>query len=362
MKVGDQIPLQITSVAYGGEGIGRHEGRVVFVPLAAPGDQLEVEITKAQARHARGKIVSIQVPAATRVPAPCPYYGVCGGCTYQHVEYPLELEWKRQQVVELLQRVGRFEPAMAEALARPVVPSPEPYGYRNRITVHADGRGRVGFWHLEERGKLVDIRQCLLALPEVNKALLELRTSRPREGHYSLRASGIALSGFHQANQLLLEKFQRLVVEALTPDPQGTCVEGYAGGGFFTKELVSRFARVEMIESDARLVRDAKRELTQDVVIHEGRVEDYLSPRLSALSQENVSVLLDPPREGLAQPVIEALCRFPATQLVYVSCDPATWARDAARLSQHYNLEWVQPVDLFAHTAAIECVSRWTKK
>ncbi|MCE0483257.1 MAG: hypothetical protein LV479_03350 [Methylacidiphilales bacterium] len=248
---------------------------------------------------------------------------------------------------------------MPEANILPVIASPKPYGYRNRITVHAES-GRIGFRAVNGRD-LVDIRECLLARDGVNAQLTRLRESRPAEGHYSLRDASVPPSGFFQANHELHDALRNLVADGL-PDKGEALLEGYCGGGFFTEIAASRFQRIIAIDNDARTLRDARRLPLPNVAWREGDVAFALPDELRALGEEarrQSSVLLDPPREGLPVRLAESLCIDPVARFVYVSCDPATLARDARLLAKTYRLISVQPIDLFPRTAQIECVSIW---
>jgi len=357
---GEMIEVAIEKVIFGGDGLARFSrGFVVFVPFAAEGDRVRVRITERKAHHARGEIVEMLQPGPARENPPCPYYGKCGGCQYQHLAYAEEWRLKEAQVREAFARVGK----LPDAPILPIIVGRSPYGYRNRITVHAES-GRVGFRGVDGRS-LVDIRECLLARPEVNVQLARVRGkgNHPDDGHYSLRDKTVPPSGFFQANHDLRETLRSLIVRAL-PERGGTLLEGYCGGGFFTEMAAGRFERVLAVDNDPRTLRDARRLSLANVEWREGDVAFVLPEELRALSEaagKETSVLVDPPREGLPVRLAEALCLDPVAHLVYVSCDPATLARDAGMLAKTYRLVSVQPIDLFPRTAQIECVSVWQK-
>lgn len=354
---GETIEVTIEKVIFGGDGLARiAQGFVVFVPFSAEGDRLRVRLTERKAHHARGEIIEILQPGAARENPPCPYYGKCGGCQYQHLTYAEECRLKENQVREAFARVGKLPDA-------PILPilAGNPYGYRNRITVHAES-GRVGFRGVNGR-ELVDIRECLLARSEVNAQLTRLRENRPADGHYSLRDATVPPSGFFQANHDLRETLRGLIAKAL-PERGVTLLEGYCGGGFFTEVVASRFERVVAIDNDARTLRDAHRLGLANVEWRDADAAFVLPEALRELTEETgkqTSVLVDPPREGLPVRLAEALCLDPVAHLTYVSCDPATLARDARMLARTYRLVSVQPIDLFPRTAQIECVSVWQR-
>ncbi len=355
---GEQIEVTIEKVIFGGDGLARiSQGFVVFVPFAAEGDRVRVRITERKAHHARGEIVAMLQPGTARENPPCPYYARCGGCQYQHLSYAEECRLKENQVREAFARVGK----MPAAPVRPIIAGANPYGYRNRITVHAES-GRVGFRGIDGR-ELIDIRECLLARSEVNAQLARLRGNRPADGHYSLRDATVPPSGFFQANHDLHETLRGLIAGAL-PARGTTLLEGYCGGGFFTEIVAGHFQRILAVDNDARTLRDAHRLGLANVEWREGDAAFILPEELRVLTEaagKETSVLLDPPREGLPVRLAEALCLDPVAHLAYVSCDPATLARDARMLSKTYRLVSVQPIDLFPRTAQIECVSVWQR-
>lgn len=354
-KCGEDIEVVIQKVVFGGQGLARHgEGFVILVPFAAEEDRLRVRITERKAHHARAGILDILEGGRGRETAPCPYYGECGGCQYQHLTYAEECRLKENQVREAFARIGK----LPEAPIRPVIASPEAYGYRNRITVHA-AEGRIGFRSTDGR-RLVDIDACLIARPEVNEELARLRLSHPPEGHYSLRDGTVPRSGFAQANHDLRETLRGLVAEAL-PAKGKVLLEGYCGGGFFTGAVAERFERIVAIDNDARTLRDARRLNLAQVSWREADVAEALPRELAEVEADSCTILLDPPREGLAVSLAGALCGHAVERLVYVSCNPATLARDARILSSRYHLLSVQPIDLFPRTAQIECVTVWDR-
>jgi 23S rRNA (uracil1939-C5)-methyltransferase len=354
---GDVLEITVEKVIFGGDGLARlSQGFVIFVPFAAEGDRLRVRIKDRKAQHARAEIVEILQPGPGRENPPCPYYAKCGGCQYQHLTYAEECRLKENQVREAFARVGK----MPDAPIRPLIPSPQPYGYRNRITVHAEDGG-VGFRGIDGR-QLVDVDKCLLARDDVNAQLTRLRASRPADGHYSLRDATVPPSGFFQANHDLSGKLKELIAQAL-PERGEVLLEGYCGGGFFTGTVANRFARVIAIDNDPRTLLDANRLALANVTWRESDAAFAVPEELVALrdaERDDTTVLLDPPREGLPLRLAEALCGYSVAHLTYVSCDPATLARDARMLSKTYRLLSVQPIDLFPRTAQIECVSVWT--
>src|SRR5277367_1998412 len=274
---GEVIEVTIEKVIFGGDGLARiRQGFIVFVPFAAEGDRVRVRITERKAHHARAEIVEIIQPGLAREIPPCPYYAKCGGCQYQHLTSAEECRLKENQMREAFARVGKLPDA-------PVLPiiAGNPYGYRNRITVHAEA-GKIGFRGVNGRD-LVDIRECLLARPDLNAQLARLRGNRPADGHYSLRDAAVPPSGFFQANHDLRETLRGLIAKAL-PERGTTLLEGYCGGGFFTEIVGGRFERVLAVDNDPRTLRDAHRLGLANVEWREADVAFVLPEELRALA------------------------------------------------------------------------------
>jgi 23S rRNA (uracil1939-C5)-methyltransferase len=196
MKATPSQPLQLTisDIAFGGKGVARHEGKVFFVPFTIPGETVTAKITRQKKNFAEADLISIEAPSEHRVQPECPYFGRCGGCSYQHIAYPQQLAIKAQQVEQTLRRVGR----LTEVPMQPIIGSPKTYEYRNRIRVHVQG-GVTGFYAYDAHA-LIDIEVCPISAPPVNEALRRLRRSPVNDGDYSLRAPGGGGPFFEQTN------------------------------------------------------------------------------------------------------------------------------------------------------------------
>lgn len=369
----------MTEVAFGGRGVGRAEGegngRAVFVPFVVAGETVRAEVLREHRGHADARLVAVVEPSAARLPgpAPCPYFGRCGGCAYQHMSGAEQLATKRGQVAGVLRRVGKLD--LAPGVLRPTVASPADYGYRNRITVHAR-EGAVGFfshpWDDPAGGRtLLDIDHCPIASPGVNAALAELRGAHPRrrggprEGHFTLRAGEHRERRFfQQTNDGAAARLLEIVRAHLREPgvPRGHLVDAYCGAGFFARALAGDFARVTGLEWDHHAVAAAR----EGAAAHEryvaGDVDALLADALAAAPAAETIVVLDPPAEGVSRAVVAALRAHPPATLAYVSCDPATLARDLARLlaapgAPGWELRAVTPLDMFPQTAEIETVA-----
>src|SRR5438046_6593639 len=192
-------------IAFGGKGVGRDNSKAVFVAFTIEGELVTAKIVREKKQFAESELVDVRERSPDRVQPPCPYFGRCGGCAYQHSNYEHQLGIKWRQVRDVLQRIGKLK----EVPMRPIIPSPEPYEYRNRITVHAQD-GVVGFFR-RNSNRLIDIERCPISRDEVNRALAKLRSqSQVRDEHYTLRVS----SGprvFSQTNDAVANALHHLI-------------------------------------------------------------------------------------------------------------------------------------------------------
>ncbi|HVH05712.1 MAG TPA: class I SAM-dependent RNA methyltransferase [Myxococcota bacterium] len=378
------VEVRIDSLAAGGDGVGRApDGRVVFVPFTAPGDLARVAIRERRARWLRGESVGLLEAGPGRTDPLCPVFGTCGGCDWQHLAYPTQIEAKRALLADAIQRIARLP--LPERFV--FHGSPAPYGYRSRARVAAD-RGRVGFRRRRSHA-VCAVSRCPVLVPALDAPLAALTAAPPaRDAEWELTAGAdgavsvarlpvrdsgdwvpvdvlgerlrISAGSFLQANEALRGELARIVVDAA--GGEGTCLELFAGAGFFTLPLARRFARVVAVEANPGAVADLEENLAAaglgGVEIVSAPVERALEAReLAALLPE--VVVLDPPRTGLSPEACEGLLALGAPRIVYVSCDPATLARDVALLADRgYALDALEGFDLFPQTAHVEAVAR----
>jgi len=355
IRTGQEVPLDINDLAFGGKGVGRLEGMACFVPGVIDGEKVQVKIGKVKSRLMEAWLLEVIEPSAHRVAAPCPVFLKCGGCAYQHIDYAHQLRIKENQLREALRRLGGLTNPPVGAM----IPSPEPYGYRNRIAVHVRD-GKAGFF-AEGSNRVVPVQKCLIASPEVDLGLQDLLRDRPRDGDY-LIGEKKRYGGFRQVNNAVAEILKNTVRDAVRPADEPNpikelLVDAYCGAGFFAHELQALFTKVIGIERSIASVAMASRHAAENEEYLAGDVELKIGEALAAGSSSDTVLLLDPPSEGLAELATETILGRPPSRIVYVSCNPATLARDAKRLSERYRLEKVTPLDMFPQTAEIESVS-----
>ncbi|MFL6527238.1 MAG: class I SAM-dependent RNA methyltransferase [Chthoniobacterales bacterium] len=332
-------------IAFGGSGIARDEGKAVFVPFTIDGERVSARLVRQKKQFAEAELVEVLDSSAHRVEPRCPYFGRCGGCAYQHISYAHQLEIKTRQVEQTLRRIGK----LSDVPMRPIVPSPAEYEYRNRVTVHAQN-GTIGFYRRNSH-RLLDITHCPISRPEVNRALTQLRAARPRDGHYSLRANE-APRVFEQTNDAVAAELRELVA-GFFPERRTLLIDAFCGSGFFAKRLIERFDRVLGIEWDRFAVELARQQARPNESYLNSDVEIELLVALQNAPRD-AAVLVDPPATGLGAAARAALQSFPPQTLVYVSCNPATLARDLGELRAQFRMVSVTPLDMFPQTAEIE--------
>jgi 23S rRNA (uracil1939-C5)-methyltransferase len=355
MRVGQEIVIEINDIGFGGRGVGRIGGIACFVPGVIEGERVRVKIAKVKSRMMEAWLLEVLEPSEHRIAAPCPVFLKCGGCAYQHIDYSHQLRIKENQLREALRRLG----GLVDPPVSSMLPSPEPYGYRNRITVHIR-EGQAGFF-AQGSNRVVPVSKCLIASGEVDLGFQDLLKSRPHDGDY-LIGEKKRYGGFRQVNNAVAEILKKTVREAVRPAGEANpirelLVDAYCGAGFFAHELQGLFTKVIGIERSIASVAMASRQAADNEEYLAGDVEQMLGRALAAAPSEGTILLLDPPSEGLADLATETILQTPPARIVYVSCNPATLARDAKRLSERYRLVQVTPLDMFPQTAEIESVS-----
>jgi tRNA/tmRNA/rRNA uracil-C5-methylase (TrmA/RlmC/RlmD family) len=368
-RVGDRVTLTIEDLAFGGEGVGRIHELVVFVPFTCPGDEVEVKLTEVKKNFARGTLAQLVRSGAERVEPQCTYFGECGGCQYQHLDYAAQLRWKQKQVTDLFQRVGGF----TGSLVKPVIACPQPYGYRNRILVRSQWNKPaqkldLGFIRAD-CGYVCDITSCAIAEPGLNAALTEWRRNPPPKGGLKtllrIPPEGweVPEHSFFQNNFFVLPQLVGAVREQLRAAGTRYLIDAYCGVGFFSLELADAVDSFVGVELDAPAIRAAKANMAKRNIANgryvAGDTDALLPELLGQLDPLRTTVLLDPPRVGCRPPSLNVLRQTGPAQILYVSCHPATLARDLKALCAdgRYRLEQVQPLDMFPQTQHVECIA-----
>ena len=369
LALGQKLNVSIEDIAFGGEGVARVQDFVLFVPFVLTGEEVEIEVTEVKKRFARARLLKVIKPAPERVTPLCPYFGECGGCQYQHMAYPLQLEFKRKQIAALLQRVGGFSAAEIS----PVIPCPQPYGYRNRIMIRSQWdkfkQGlNIGFLRTDNR-LVVDIQECKIAEPALNEQIQQVRANPPPKGGLKvvLRIAPegwvVPKDSFFQNNFFLLPQLVEVVRDRLRASGARFLVDAYCGVGFFSVELadlVESFIGVELDQQAAKAARrNAEGRYRSNGSFLVGQTEELLPEILNRFEPGATTVILDPPRTGCPPASLEFLRQARPRQILYVSCHPATLARDLNILCANavFDLMKIVPLDMFPQTQHVECVA-----
>lgn len=367
--LGDRLTLTISDIAFGGEGVAREDDFVLFVPFVAPGDVVEVEVTEVKKRFARARLLRLVAPSSERVEPACPHFGVCGGCQYQHLSYPTQLRLKHKQIADLFERVGQFDPG----LIAPVIPCPQPYGYRNRIMIRSQWdkfkQGlNIGFIRADSR-LVVDLDECKIAEPALNEQIKRVRAHPPPKGGIKvvLRIPppgwDVPPDSFFQNNFFLLPKLVDVVRELLQRAATRHLVDVFCGVGFFSLEMGDRVESFAGVELDGLAIKAARRNAAArgrtNGEFVAGAAEELLPGLLRRFTAQATTVLLDPPRKGCQPETLDLFRQVRPAQIIYVSCDPATMARDLNVLCAEgvFELAQVVPLDMFPQTSHLESVA-----
>jgi len=368
-QIGDRLGLTIDDIAFGGEGVGRVDDFVVFVPFVLVGEAVKVEIIEVKKKFARAKLLRVEKSSRERVEPACRYFGRCGGCQYQHVEYAAQLRLKQKQIADLFERVGKF----SGDLIRAVVPCPQPLGYRNRIMIRSqwnkpEQKLNIGFvrW---DCGLVEDIEECKIAEPALNERLQHVRAHPPPRGGLKVMLRtlpedwDVPPDSFFQNNFFLLPKLVETVHELISASGARNLIDLYCGVGFLGIELAAVVESFTGVEYDQRAIRSARKNAaTRQIANGEflsAKVEDVLPELLKKFPPGKTAVLLDPPRKGCLPRTLKLLRETRPAQIIYVSCHPATMARDLNILCADgvFELTRVQPLDMFPQTQHVECVA-----
>ena len=398
------MQLTIESLVHGGRGLARADG-VVFLPFVLPGEVVEAEIVDQRKGFAIARLTAVLEPSPRRVEPPCPYFGTCGGCQWQHIAHPDQIEYKQAILKESLRRIGKLEPPFPPPL------SGEPLGYRRRASFQLGPEGAAGFFG-ERTHTLVPVDRCLLLDEPLNALLPGLAALRERlrgltaieatsgeegvllgligdpprraamealvkelpgvAGAVHVRSGAFAGSrsvtvpageigltvsagSFFQANAALNARLVEAALEALEPLGGKNALDAYAGGGNFSFPLARRTARVLAVEAAPSSVADAKatrrRLAAANVKILKSAFER------APIGGVFDTAVVDPPRTGLTSKALAKLLEMAPARLAYVSCDPATLSRDLEALSGRYAVRSVLLADMFPQTAHIEAVA-----
>ena len=396
LHIGEILRVEIEKVAHGGHFIARHEGAVIFVRHAIPGEIVEVEITGLDKSFARADVVAVLEPSSARREAPCRLSGKCGGCDFQHIDPQRQRELKSDVIAEQFARIAKME------INVEVEEVSSPLHWRTRFAASTDNRGIAGF-KAQRSSEVIPVSTCPVLIPEIDfstlpvesiggdkrievalsnggertVAVMDLRSDRSAQ-----RATPKIVEGkkelIYAVNKFKYQVSQESFWQSNINAPQ-TLVDAvlgfadlragdhlldlYGGVGLFTGaalELIGTEGRVDIVEGSAAATKDARHNFARypQVTIHTGDV----ARQMRKFNEADV-IVLDPPRTGAGKPVIEDCAALGARAIIYVACDPAALARDTVYLSEAgYHLEYIRAFDLFPMTHHIESIALYVPR
>jgi len=398
--------ITLTTLTYGGDAMGRlPDSRAIFVPFGLPGERVRVRLMEEKKNFARGEIVEILESSPDRIGAKCKHFGVCGGCHYQFLPYKRQVQAKTDILIDQLKRIGKIE----SPPVKDMVACPEPWNYRNHVQFSLDRDGKLGF-QMSNSNRVIPITECHLPEHSINDLwpqlefdsetnlerfslrtgveddmMLVLESDTPETPELEIEAGisvthvyeenmvviagndhilmrvlesdfKVSAASFFQVNTVMAGKMVEYLTTQLPITQSTTLLDVYCGVGLFSAFLAPKCKTVIGIESSESACEDFTVNLDEfdNVELYEGEAEDVI-PHLEAKPD---IVLVDPPRAGLDKTVVDGILKLSPSLIAYVSCDPSTLARDAARLiNGGYTLKQVTPFDLFPQTYHIESIS-----
>jgi 23S rRNA (uracil1939-C5)-methyltransferase len=413
--ISDLLTVKLEELTYGGDALGRlSDGRAVFVPFALPGETVRIRSLDEKRGHVRAELVEVLEPSPERIASKCRHFGVCGGCHYQHLPYPAQLTAKTGILRDQLRRIGKIE----DPPVKQIVPSSTEWNYRNHIQFHLTQDGKLGYIDAHSRN-VIPITECHLPELSLNslwpalefdpglglervslrlgmdeEAMLVLESESPEapeleleavlsvvhltgndmvvmagDDHLTMRVNDgvndrpfhVSAASFFQVNTAMAGKMVAHLLAHLPVSTATTLLDVYCGVGLFSLFFAPRVGRLIGIESSPSACEDFAVNLDEfdNVELYEAPAEEVLP----ALDMKPNIVIVDPPRLGLEKRALEALLVLGPPRIAYVSCDPSTLGRDAARLiAGGYRLVQVTPFDLFPQTYHIESISIFEKR
>lgn len=413
------MQIQIEKLIFGGAGIGRAGGKVIFVRGGIPGEILKVKITKEKGRYAEAGIEEILRPSSERTPPLCPVFGWCGGCQWQHITYSSQLKYKEKILKETLERIGGLKDVEIE----PIVPSPKEYGYRDRVTLSTwvqKGKNHIGYFEEKSRRRIA-IEGCPISSKPIDRAIFRLAISLKSAPRYPLKKIHISseestayidfvpfwernskrlnpilnsleksveerililkngeefefnLLGlrfysvppvFIQGNKEINELLVQTIDKWANLKGHERVLDLYCGIGNFSLYIAKNAKEVVGVDVSARAVslanKSAAANSITNVVFNASPSELFVEEAVRQGNKFDL-IILDPPRKG-AKEVLKGISRLSSKKIIYVSCDPPTLARDLKTLTElGYKALRIRPFDMFPQTYHIESLSLVSK-
>ena len=401
--------ILLEKLTYGGEAMGRlPDGRAVFVPFGLPDEHVRVRLVQDKQSFARGELLEVLSASSERIDPKCKHFGKCGGCHYQNLSYEKQLQAKTEILHDQLQRIGKIE----NPPVKPMIASPLQWNYRNQVQFHLTAEGKIGFinskgnsalpieechlpetsidsfWHELQFESNKDVQRVSVRAGQDEEIMLVLESENPETPELEIEADvsvvhlfdenpvvlagqdhlttkvmekifHISAASFFQVNTKMAEKLVEHLLAKLSVTSSSTLLDVYCGVGLFSRFFASKCRQIIGIELSESACEDFAFNLDEfdNVELYEGPAEEIL-PALTGRLDSSTFMIVDPPRAGIEKHALDAIISIKPQIIAYVSCDPSTLARDAARLIYGgYRLVEVTPFDLFPQTYHIESIS-----
>ncbi len=391
-SVKEEKIITIEKFANEGCSISYNEGKIIFVRYALPGEKLKVNIYRQTNNYSVAEPIEIIESSSQRVKPLCPYFGLCGGCDYQMLDYKTQLQTKEELVIQTMRKIGKLE---LDNLTG-IIESPLPFNYRNTETFKVDPKNKkIGFFRKDTKF-VVDIENCYLAMEKINTALCDIRMQKDfpphnfkvrttsngdtvvnfiktekyedRPVYETIKALGkeikfkISKDSFFQVNNYVIPLWVEKIISFIDPDGQELIYDLYSGIGLITL-FVSFFARKTIgIEISKSSVLDANHNIEiNNITSNVSFINAPVEEKLKELEKADIFII-DPPRKGMDSNCIKTLREIYPKKIIYSSCKPATMARDISMLSDLYKLESIYMVDMFPQTHHVEMLALLIKK
>lgn len=406
----------IESMSHSGEGVARNDGKVVFIPYAIQGEVVEANIREEKKNYSRGILRNIIDKSLYRIEPKCPYYFKCGGCSYQHIAYPQQLKIKQKIVDEILHRIGGIK-----TITNNVKNMEDPWHYRNKVLWHInedlDGK-KMGFYHYRTK-KLIEVKDCPILQPrlnvvsslirkslsgisiEENSSVMIRQSSKSKEvvvefmncdpdqkvlsrlskevisiysnkngktrllfGQDFIREEAgkyvfyLGPDDFFQINSEQIGLLINTVSKYLNLSGCKKIIDAYCGVGIFSINIARKVSWVMGIDSNKKAIGHAKTNATVNKITNCQFIAGLCEKILPAIQKPFDCIIVDPPRTGLKKVIIQAIFHILPKEIIYISCDPGTLARDLKQFAENnYQVVHVQPIDMFPQTSHIENVA-----
>lgn len=400
VKTGDLYEVEIIKQDHFGRGLTRIYDMLVFVEGALPLEKCQIVITEVKKKYACAKVLEVKNRSVDRVTVKCPYYDICGGCHIMHQEYQKQLQFKEMKVKELLER----NIDITEVTFFPILYA-NPFTYRNKVIFHGE-KGKLGFYH-EKTNQIVSVEECMITSKMINEIYANIRTYVNNhvsisklmirntstlesmvwiegnlnhnilkelekvstiyinqmlvkgKGYIQEKISDISFKiypgSFFQVNYDMILKMYEIVTNYYKSKDYNTVLDLYCGTGtmgMLISKYVGKVIGVELEKTSIESALEGKEiNHIENIEFLQGRVEDYIDS-----FQKIDSIIVDPPRSGLVNHVVDTILRLSPSTMLYISCDPATLSRDLKLLSSKYKVSEIHPIDMFPNTYHVECV------